>query len=181
MRRRLLPGAVLLGLAACAPEPQVTAETCRAENWQALGRQAGEAGEPASAVDALAAACAPFGPPFEVAWALGYEEGLAAYCTPERGYELGFSGTPVAVTCPADRQAAFDRAYVRGRRDGARARPAVHAGVWPGWGWGWGWGWSWGYGPWYGYPPYYRPPLHRPPVGPPPGSPQWRRQYWPVR
>lgn len=170
--------APLLALLACAPAPPpVTAETCRPANWQALGRAAGEAGEPRSAYEALAAACAPHGPPQPAAWGIGYDEGLARFCLPDRGYAFGLAGLAVRAECPAELAPAFNAAYVQGLRE-APPRVAVVPAPYP-------YAYVYPYPYPYPYPVWGRPvhvwrpaPVPRPDPPARPGDPRWLRQDW---
>ncbi|HEU0223240.1 MAG TPA: DUF2799 domain-containing protein [Paracoccaceae bacterium] len=181
--RILLLLAALFALPGCEPEraPQASAETCRPENWQRLGYAAGLAGEPRESLSALITACAPYGPANETAWGIGYDRGLAEYCTPENAYRLGRLEEPVRAVCPADKKEAFDKAYAEGERDSWTSPPprTYYAYPYPYPYPYYSLGFSYYYYPRYAYPPYYVPRYHFRPAPPPRSTvrpPDWPRR-----
>ncbi|WP_170317640.1 DUF2799 domain-containing protein [Paroceanicella profunda] len=151
------------GCSALPPEP-LDAQSCTPQNWRNLGYEDGAAGRSRDALDRRAQQCADYGPPQDVLWDLGYNEGLLAWCTPSRAYDLGRGGRAIPVDCPPETRASFLQAYEDGRYDYYRTRPAYYGsyGVSAG-----PWGVSpyvgvWApyyYRPWPSYGPgYYRPP-----------------------
>ena len=112
-RRALgLVAAATVALGGCA---SMSKKDCLAGNWYERGYEDADRGETFDRLDAHAKACAKVGvAPDEAVYGTGYEAGLAEYCTPERGYELGSRDSEYRDICPFDTEAAFLGRYVDG-------------------------------------------------------------------
>ncbi len=105
-------GGALLALGSCAT---MSAEQCLAGDWSGQGYSDGQQGLTMSRLDDHARACAEHGVvPDAAAYADGRREGLMHYCTPERGFEAGRTGSGYAGVCPTELEADFTYGY----RDG---------------------------------------------------------------
>ncbi len=112
--RLLLAGLALTLLASCAT---LSEDQCRDGNWAAIGFSDGADGRPASWIAEHRKACAEFGVvPDAAAWAMGREQGLKQYCTPDNAYRIGSRGLTLAPVCPQAARAAMQPAYQHGRR-----------------------------------------------------------------
>lgn len=104
-------GAVML-LGSCAT---MSAEQCQAGDWSGQGYTDGAAGLTMSRLNDHAEACAKHGvTPDAAAYGAGREQGLIQYCTPDRGFREGRTGSSYAGVCPSYLEADFVPAY----RDG---------------------------------------------------------------
>src|SRR5690349_19219126 len=104
-------GAVML-LGSCAT---MSAEQCQAGDWSGQGFADGAAGLTMSRLGEHAEACAKHGvAPDDAAYRIGREHGLVQYCTWERGFREGRTGSAYAGVCPSNLEADFLPAY----RDG---------------------------------------------------------------
>ncbi|MCG8440633.1 MAG: DUF2799 domain-containing protein [Caulobacterales bacterium] len=106
-------GAAALLAAGCA---SIDEETCLSGDWRAIGYQDGVQGLSRDRLEARRRACARAGVlPYDAAWASGYQQGLAAFCTAETALELGVKGSALRGHCPPDRTAAFRAAHEAGK------------------------------------------------------------------
>jgi hypothetical protein len=83
----------------------------------AIGERDGLLGERPTASDAFISECAElqiFAD--EEAYRRGYQQGLAAYCTPSGGFDAGKQGLDYDGICPADVERAFLEEYYLGAR-----------------------------------------------------------------
>lgn len=112
--RALLLVAACAVLASCA---SVSREECLAGDWQAIGLRDGAAGrEGAAQFSRHQGACAKVDVvPDQSAWARGYAEGIARYCTPTVGLEEGLAGRTYRGVCPVATQARFLEGFNIGR------------------------------------------------------------------
>ena len=141
-----------LACAACAREPAaptvdgaplVTAESCRATDWRAVGYQDGASGAPFESYAIRANACQRAGVAADrLQYSAGRLEGLRAYCSFEGGYRAGSAGVEDAGVCPIELASEFRRGYALGLE--ARpprtlpVRPTIGVGVAGGSGGGFG-------------------------------------------
>lgn len=110
----LAPLAALLLGASCAT---LSEDQCRAGNWRAIGVSDGMAGRSEIFVSNHAEACAELGiAPDLAAWAVGRDEGLRAYCTPDRAYSAGQRGQRLNPVCGGFDQRALREANWAGLR-----------------------------------------------------------------
>lgn len=101
-----------VALGSCAT---MSAEQCMAGDWSGQGYADGQSGLTMSRLDEHAEACAKHGvSPDAASYAAGRRQGLMYYCTPDKGFEVGRTGSGYAGVCPADLEADFMPAY----RDG---------------------------------------------------------------
>lgn len=101
-----------LALGSCAT---MSAEQCMAGDWSGQGYADGAAGLTMSRLNDHAEACAKHGvTPDAAAYGAGREQGLVQYCTPERGFREGRTGSSYGGVCPSRLEADFMPAY----RDG---------------------------------------------------------------
>lgn len=116
MRRWIMAAAIAgaaLGVGSCAT---MSAEQCQAGDWSGQGYVDGQVGLSMSRLDEHAEACARHGvAPDAAAYAAGRREGLVRYCTPDRGFEAGRTGSGYAGVCPADLEADFTLGYGDGQ------------------------------------------------------------------
>lgn len=113
-------GAVML-LGSCAT---MSAEQCQAGDWSGQGYADGASGLTMSRLGEHAEACAKHGiAPDDAAYRAGREQGLIQYCTPDRGFREGRTGSSYAGVCPSYLEADFVPAY----RDGQIVHQADQA------------------------------------------------------
>ena len=141
-----------LACAACARDPgppavsgtaAVTAESCRATDWRAIGYQDGATGAPFESYAIRAGACERAGVAADrLQYSAGRLEGLRSYCSFEGGYRAGASGVEYAGVCPIELSPAFERGYAQGLASRAPrtvpVRPTIGVGVSGGSGGGFG-------------------------------------------
>lgn len=114
-------GGAVLALGSCAT---MSAEQCMAGDWSGQGYADGRQGLTMSRLDDHAQACAKHGvTPDAAAYAAGRRQGLVHYCTPQKGFEVGRSGSGYAGVCPSDLEADFTWGY----RDGQVVHAAEQA------------------------------------------------------
>jgi hypothetical protein len=100
-------------LGGCA---SLTEQQCRTADWYAIGERDGRDGYGDGRIDEHAKACAELGiEPDRTSWAAGRADGLARYCTPRRGYEVGESGGLYGGVCGPETEPGFLRGYDVGR------------------------------------------------------------------
>ncbi len=103
-----------LGLSACA---SLSERECRDQDWYGIGFDDGYDGAPAAQVATHRQACTPYGVEPDVEqYEAGRRDGLAHYCTVQRGFELGSKGTSYGGGCPEGRDREFLRGHSLGRR-----------------------------------------------------------------
>ena len=90
----------LVALGGCA---SLSEEECALSDWHTIGFEDGSRGYPAERIGDHRKACAKHGyvPDF-AAWEAGRNEGLALYCQPARGFNLGSAGGQYQGVCPVD-------------------------------------------------------------------------------
>ena len=110
--RVLLALFALALLAGCATLDE---DECRSADWYSIGVTDGIDGRGPDHILAHARACNGYGvAPLRGPWEDGRQEGLKAYCTPERAWREGARGKILSNVCPAE-----DRAFLtRQNRDG---------------------------------------------------------------
>ncbi len=108
---------VILFFSACSHGPTV-ATTCQELDWYELGRQDGAKGPKARRNErTVTAHCADSDTSLnEALYHNGFDAGVAHYCTPQNGFELGRSGQPAADICPPLTRAEFLAQHKRGVR-----------------------------------------------------------------
>jgi len=112
--RRILATALLLALAGCSSSGMSKAE-CRATDWRAVGYEDGAQGYSAEAFGKRRKACAEHGVTAKFdAYLAGHAEGLARFCRPQNGYQLGTRGYRYTGICPAHHEGAFLAAHTDG-------------------------------------------------------------------
>ena len=113
--------AAALTLGSCAT---MSEEQCLAGDWSGQGYSDGLAGLTMSRLDEHAEACAKHGvAPDAAAYAAGRRQGLVQYCTVDKGFEVGRTGSAYAGVCPRDLEGDFLYAY----RDGQVVHAAEQA------------------------------------------------------
>lgn len=106
--------AAILSLSACAT---VSEETCEAGNWEAVGFKDGANGKSADRLADIAKACTKHGASVDnQSYLEGYEKGLPKYCTYERGFERGESGSKFNAVCSGDLAEEYGPGYEEGRQ-----------------------------------------------------------------
>ncbi|WP_298745422.1 DUF2799 domain-containing protein [uncultured Brevundimonas sp.] len=114
-------GGAALAVGSCAT---MSADQCMAGDWSGQGYVDGQQGLTMSRLEDHAQACAKHGvTPDAAAYAMGRRQGLAHYCTPYRGFEVGRAGSAYAGVCPGELEADFIYAY----RDGQVVHAAEQA------------------------------------------------------
>lgn len=101
-----------LGLASCET---MSAEECAAADWRAIGYSDGAQGSNRFSARQESCARKGFGADLN-AYLSGNAEGARFYCTPQRGFQRGLSGTGYAGFCPPDLDGAFSAAHADGLR-----------------------------------------------------------------
>ncbi len=102
-----------MSLSACSST--VSEEACQVGNWEAQGFEDGSKGRTPDQLNKIVDACTKYG--FSVdnqAWLKGYEAGLPRYCTYERGYERGESGTAYNQVCGGELAEGYSQGYDKG-------------------------------------------------------------------
>lgn len=106
-------GGAALALGSCA---SMSAEQCRAGDWSGQGYSDGAAGLTMSRLGEHAEACVKHGiAPDDASYRAGREQGLIQYCTPDRGFREGRTGSTYAGVCPSYLEADFVPAYQDGQ------------------------------------------------------------------
>ena len=101
-------------LSACAT---LNENECQTVNWQDLGESDGARGFEALRIAKHAKACEKFKIPVdEAAYQAGWKVGIARFCTPQNGYNLGIAGRNHRNACPPDLADAFLQAYTPAKR-----------------------------------------------------------------
>lgn len=113
--RSLFILASLISLAALSGCAGMDAEECLAADWRAIGYEDGAKGLGPDAFGERRRDCAEHGvtAAFEP-YMTGRYEGLAYFCRPRNGFELGTRGYRYAGVCPGDLEANFLAAHAEG-------------------------------------------------------------------
>ncbi len=92
-------------------------DECLVSNWHAIGYEDGSRGAPPETIGQHRKACAKHGvAPNLQAYQQGRNEGLALYCQPSKGFNLGARGYGYAGVCPRHLEPEFLSAYNSGRK-----------------------------------------------------------------
>ena len=95
-----LGGLGALVLAGCASTPKVSAEQCMSQDWFAVGKAHGTAGQPMTAINDAVNLCAPHGiVPDLDAYKAGRAEGLVTYCAPTSLVDATLQGKGDPFAC----------------------------------------------------------------------------------
>ncbi|MGH1576769.1 DUF2799 domain-containing protein [Planktotalea sp.] len=102
---------LLIALAGCAT---LSEEECLNGNWQEIGLKDGANGKTSDFIQSHAKACEKVGVvPVQSLWEKGRQQGLPAYCVPQKAYSEGRRGRRLSAVCPAEKipelRAANDR------------------------------------------------------------------------
>lgn len=113
--RRILATALLLALPACASSSGMSEAECRTADWRAIGYEDGARGTSPETFGGRRKACAEHGVTagFD-AYMAGHAEGLARFCRPQNGYQLGTRGYRYDGICPAPLEGPFLAAHAEG-------------------------------------------------------------------
>lgn len=107
-----------LALGGCAAAQK---KACEEGDWEGLGYRDGRAGLGFERVGVLSDRCSDYDIDVDsAAWTRGHAEGIAEYCEPTRGFDLGERGAEYTGNCPAALEGRYLASYVRGldiRRD----------------------------------------------------------------
>jgi len=104
-----------LAMSACSSV--VSEEACEAGNWESIGFKDGSNGKSADRLSKIVESCTEYGLSVDnQAWLKGYEAGLPRYCTYERGYERGESGSSYNQVCGGELAEAYAPGYDEGRQ-----------------------------------------------------------------
>jgi hypothetical protein len=103
---------LLFAIAGCAG---MDAEECATADWRAIGYEDGVQGQSAAYFGTHRKACAGHGVRVDFdAYLAGRAAGVAHFCRPQNGYQLGLQGEPDAGICPAELEGAFLAAHADG-------------------------------------------------------------------
>jgi Protein of unknown function (DUF2799) len=105
----------LLGLAlsGCA---SMSEQECLVSDWRTVGFEDGAAGRPVETIGSYRETCAKHGvAPDLASYRAGHEEGLASFCQPSRGFEVGRRGGTYRGVCPSALEVSFLDGYNEGR------------------------------------------------------------------
>jgi Protein of unknown function (DUF2799) len=110
---RWLPPTILLSaLCGCAG---MDSDECRTADWRAIGYEDGIQGQSAAYFGTRRKACAEHGVTADFdAYLAGRAEGVAHFCRPQNGYQLGVHGQQYSGVCPVELEAAFVAAHADG-------------------------------------------------------------------
>lgn len=104
----------LLALAGCSSI--VSQETCEIGNWEAQGYTDGSNGKSPDRLSKIVEACSEYGLSVNnQAYYKGYEAGLPKYCTYERGYSRGESGSSYNQVCSGELAETYAPGFEEGR------------------------------------------------------------------
>lgn len=121
MTKLMFVSVVLLFLYGCnsTAEQSTTLEiSCDSQDWQTLGYALATSGKHVREFDRYIDKCGEtLGPQARSLYTIGYEQGLADYCTYENGYALGKSQKPFENHCIHEMKAEFDRGVQMARVD----------------------------------------------------------------
>ena len=114
----IMTAALAVGAGCASTGGGMSARDCDGADWRALGLQDGLEGAPELRLEERRQACAgAANPPDTVAYAEGYEQGLATFCQPRSGFEHGKAGKEYAFVCARSVEPAFIQAYQVGYRE----------------------------------------------------------------
>ncbi|NJM11757.1 MAG: DUF2799 domain-containing protein [Synechococcaceae cyanobacterium SM1_2_3] len=106
----------LIGILAMGGCATLSKDECLMSDWYELGVQDGSAGHSPERLAEHRQACAEYRiRPDRQAYRAGWEEGIRAYCTPQRGFSEGRNGAGYAGVCPPPLERDFLRQYQIGR------------------------------------------------------------------
>lgn len=110
-----LMAASALALSACSSV--VSEEVCQVGNWEAQGFEDGSKGRSPDRLNKIVEACTEYGLSVDnQSWLKGYEAGLPRYCTYERGFERGESGSSYNQVCGGELAQEYGPGYEEGRQ-----------------------------------------------------------------
>ncbi len=113
-QRRLVAALVVTTLTACS-STTLSENQCKANDWYTVGYADGSSGYDASRLLQHHHACVEHGvTPDRAQYTAGWDAGIAQYCTPENGFDLGESGASYNRICPAGFEHEFHAAYSDG-------------------------------------------------------------------
>jgi hypothetical protein len=102
-----------LTLGGCA---SMSEQECLVSDWRTVGFEDGAAGRPVETIGNYRESCAKHGvAPDLASYRTGHEEGLASFCQPNRGFEVGRRGGTYRGVCPSTLEAGFLDGYNEGR------------------------------------------------------------------
>ena len=134
MSKRLQLGLTVLAIAALGGCATMSGDECLTSDWEAIGYEDGARGYTMDYLGQRRKACAKHGvTPDFAAYKSGREQGLAEYCQPGRGFNVGASGGRYNGVCSAHREGDFLDAYNAGyhlytlRSNVNRATSAINA------------------------------------------------------
>jgi hypothetical protein len=114
LRRLSVSVFTLLLLQGCA---SIGRDECQVADWYTVGLEDGARGAAPDAIARYRKACAEHGvTPDLNAYMSGRAEGLASFCTPGSGFNVGAQGGAYAGVCPPELESAFLEAYGSGRK-----------------------------------------------------------------
>ena len=112
LRSMLITG-LAAGLTSCAT---ISEEDCQIGAWDEIGYQDGLKGRSSERIGSYAKRCSKYGiMPDRVNYLAGYDQGIARYCTYERGYARGERGERYNQACSGPLAAEFAPGYDAGR------------------------------------------------------------------
>ena len=114
LQRRFVTAVVIASLAGCA-STTLSENQCKANDWYTVGYADGSSGYDASRLLQHDDACVDHGIiPDRAQYTAGWDAGIAQYCTPENGFDLGERGGLYSRICPANLENEFHAAYSNG-------------------------------------------------------------------
>jgi hypothetical protein len=114
VQRRLVAALVVTTLTACS-STTLSENQCKANDWYTVGYADGSSGYDASRLLQHHHTCVEHGvTPDRAPYTAGWDAGIAQYCTPENGFDLGESGASYNRICPAGFEREFHAAYSDG-------------------------------------------------------------------
>ena len=103
---------LMLALNACS---SMSTEECQTADWSAIGYEDGAQGKAAEYFGTRRKACAEHGIAADFrGYMAGRAEGVAHYCRPQNGYNVGASGRQYNGICPPELEAGFIEAHADG-------------------------------------------------------------------
>lgn len=100
---------LILLTAGCAV---MTPEQCEYADWMELGERDGRDGRASDYIATRAQACRKAGiAPDATAYRIGWDRGIAHYCTLDQGFQDGFDGRAYGRVCPAELEPEFLTGY----------------------------------------------------------------------
>jgi len=103
-----------LAISGCAT---LSKDQCLMGDWYEIGVQDGTAGYGPDRLAQHREACAEYRVrPDREAYQAGWDDGIGAYCTPERGYQEGRRGASYGQVCPPPLEWAFLQGYRNGQQ-----------------------------------------------------------------